>query len=363
MSSMSRLIHLICSAALIVVGLTSPAMGSSTIPSIIYERHSPALVDDAPYISGFECLVHGEITAGKPSCDYYKALVSRPLKISETKISEEVCFKELTPVSIPREYKIETTYRILVETKLDERGEFEGVTFARIISLPENLQEGETTPWYETRSVALYNCDLPYDGKSALGVEQKTGRIATLSKTYNIPILDNELSELLRLRAEEEKLQSKMQIAVVKMIINGEINPAALGGGKPLSGEMLDKLPNDILMSMSEVRQRIEAIEAPFEAAAKADIIRKKMAKLSKKSGVPISFKEMEETVALNAEKDRIQKRTEHEAGIKWKAKGGPVSAFQNPLPNAEDDVRLKEIEARLNEIYAPHDLDRVISE
>ena len=363
MYSMSRLIHLIGSAAVIVFGLAPPAMGWSTIPSVVYERYPDALLDEAPYISGFECLIHGENIASKPICDYYKAVASRPLKISKTKTSEEICFKDFTPVSIPSEYKAETIYRIIVETKLDERGEFEGVTFARILSLPEDLQEGKTTPWYVTTTVALYNCDLPYDGKSALGVEQKTGRIETLSKTYNIPILDNELSELVQLRAEEEKLQSEMQVAVVKMIINGEINPAALGGGKPLSGEMLDKLPNDILMSMSEVRQRIEAIEAPFKAAAKADIIRKEMAKLSKKSGVPISFKEMEETVALNAEKDRIQKRTEFEAGIKWKAEGGPVSAFQKPLPNAEDDVRLKEIEARLNAIYAPHDLDRVISE
>ena len=359
---MSRLIHLIGSAAVIVFGLTPPAMGSSSIPSVVYEKYSDALLDEAPYISGFECLVHGENIAGKPICDYYKAVASRPLKISRTKTSEEICFKDFTPVSIPREYKAETIYRIIVETKLGERGEFEGVTFARILSLPEDLQEGKTTPWYETRSVALYNCDLPYDGKSALGVEQKTGRLATLSKTYNIPILDNELSELVQLRAEEEELQSEMQIAVVKMIVNGEINPAALGGGEPLSGEMLDKLPNDILMSMSEVRQRIEAIEAPFEAAAKADIIRKDMVKLSKKSGVPISSKEMEETVALNAEKDRIQKRTELAAVIRWRAEGGPVSAFQKPLPNAEDDVRLKEIEARLNTIYAPHDLDRGIS-
>ena len=361
MRIMSRLIHLIGSAAVIVFGLTPPAMGSSTIPNVTYEIHPGVILDNAPYISGFECLVHGEDYYRRPVCDYYKAEVSSP--VMESKTSGEVCFKEVTPAGVPREYKPEIIYRIIVEPELGKKGYYEGVTFARILSLPEDLREGETTPWYVTTTIALYNCDVPYDGKSALGVEQKTGRIETLSKTYNIPILDNELSELVQLRAEEEKLQSEMQVAVVKMIINGEINPAALGGGKPLSGEMLDKLPNDILMSMSEVRQRIEAIEAPFKAAAKADIIRKEMAKLSKKSGVPISFKEMEETVALNAEKDRIQKRTEFEAGIKWKAEGGPVSAFQKPLPNAEDDVRLKEIEARLNAIYAPHDLDRVIFE
>jgi len=355
MCTVSRFTHLIGSAALIVFGLPSPAMSSSTIPSVVYERYPDALLDEAPYISGFECLVHGENIAGKPICDYYKAVASRPLKISKTKTSEEICFKDFTPVGIPPgEYKVETIYRIIVETKPGERGEFEDVTFARILSLPEDLREGETTQWYVTTTVALYNCDLPYDGKPALGVEQNTGRIETLSKTYNIPILDNELSELVQLRAEEKKLQSEMQIAIVKMIMSGEINPAALGGGAQLSGEMMDKLPKDVLLSMSEVSQRLEAIEAPFEAAEKADKIREEMTKLSETSGVPISISEIEETIALNAEKDKIKKRNRLEAERRWRLEGGPLSAVQKPLPNAEDDVRLKEIEARLKAIYAP---------
>ena len=100
--------------------------------------------------------------------------------------------------------------------------------------------------------------------------------------------------------------------------------------------------------------QRIEAIEAPFEAAEKADKIREEMAKLSETSGVPISIGEIEETIALNAEKDKIQKRNRLEAERKWRLEGGPLSAVQKPLLNAEDDVHLKEIEARLKAIYPP---------
>ena len=78
------------------------------------------------------------------------------------------------------------------------------------------------------------------------------------------------------------------------------------------------------------------------------------MTKLSETSGVPISLGEIEETITLNAEKDKIQKRIGLEAERKWRLEGGLLSAVQKALPNAEDDVRLKEIEARLKAIYAP---------
>jgi len=345
---MSRFTNLIGSVALIVFGLTSPATGSS-IPDVAYEKHPGVLLDEAPYISGFECLVHGE-EYGRPVCNYYKAVISSPQMISKT--SEEICFKELTLVSIPREYKAETIYHFIIETDRHEHDGFVGTTLARILSKPADVQ----TLWYETTTVALYDCDVPYDEtSSALGVRQKTDRIERLSKTHNIPILDNELSELVQLRAEEKKLQSEMQVALMKMIISGEINPAALlGGGGQLSDKMIDKFPKDILLSMSKVSQRIEAIEAPFEAAEKADKIREVMAKLSETSGRPISFGEIEETIALSAEKDKIQKRIGLESERQWRLEDGPLSAVQKPLPNEEDDVRLKEIEARLKAIYAP---------
>ena len=353
---MSRFTHLIGSAALIVSGLTSPATGSSRIPDVAYEKHPGAVLDEAPYISGFECLVHGE-KYGRPVCDYYKAVLSSPLTTS--KISEEICFKELTDVTIPREYKAEKIYRFIIETELGKQGSYyEGFTFARILSNdpyphPNVLKHNR---WLETTTVALYDCDVPYDEQSsALGVRQKMDPIERLSKTHNIPILDNELNELVQLRAEEKKLQGEMQVAIVKMIMSGEINPAALlGGGEQLSDKMLDKLPKDILLRISEVNQRIEDIEAPYQAADKADKIRKEMTKLSETSGAPISLGEIEETITLNAEKDKIQKRIGLEAERKWRLEGGPLSAVQKALPNAKDDVRLKEIEARLKAIYAP---------
>jgi len=188
---------------------------------------------------------------------------------------------------------------------------------------------------------------------TAYGVQQELDRIEILSKTHNIPILDSEMSELIQLHAEEQKLQSKIQLVIMNALTSGQLDVTALDGGQ-LSDEGVKKLPKDLLLRMSEVNARIETIEAPFNAADKADKIREDMAKLNETSGVSISFADIEETVVLNAEKDKILNRIQLESSRKWRAEGGPVTDVQNPLPNAEDDARLKIIEARLKEISAP---------
>jgi len=195
--------------------------------------------------------------------------------------------------------------------------------------------------------------DLHTKVSTAHGVKQEIDHIEILSKTHNIPILDNEMSELIQLHTEEQKLQSELQLVIINAMTSGEIDASAFGGGQ-LSGEVIEKLPKDLLLRMSEVSARLEAIEAPFNTADKADKIREDMAELSEASGVPISFGDIEETVVLNAEKDEILKRIRLEAEQKWRAEGGPVTDVQNPLPNADDDARLKMIEARLKAISAP---------
>jgi len=189
----------------------------------------------------------------------------------------------------------------------------------------------------------------------AQSVKSEIDRLEKLSKTHNITILDNERSELIQLYREKHMFQGDMSAALMKALISedGQFNAAAIKDGQ-VSGEVIDKLPRDLLIRMSEIEQRIETIQAPFEAAEKAGKIREKMTKLSETSGVAISSDDIAETMELNAEKDRILKRTQLEAGKKWVAEGGAVSALQNSLPNAEDGARLKEIEARLKAISVP---------
>lgn len=213
-------------------------------------------------------------------------------------------------------------------------------------------QMNPATPsgWRESRRQ-----ELQVKVQTAHGVQQEINRLKALSAAHNIPILDNEMSELIVLHAENQKLQADMQTAIVNVLIdpNGQVNTEALAGGQ-LSDDVIDRLPQDLLLRMSNVSERLDAIQAPFDAAEKADDIRKDMAVLSEISGVPISSGDIEKTVALSAEKDRIMKRVEREVTRKWKAEGGAVSAFKPLIPNAEDAERLEVIEAKLNEISAP---------
>lgn len=186
----------------------------------------------------------------------------------------------------------------------------------------------------------------------ARGVDRATTRINQLSKSHNIPILDSEMSELIELFTAEQTLNHDLQLAIMKAVTSddGTINAGALGAGQ-LNAGVIEKLPRDLLLRMSEVSERLDALQAPFEAAERADSIRQNMPKLSEASGVPISFNDIEETVSLNAEKDQILKRTRLEATRKWKAEGGPISAIQKPNLNTQDAARIKEIDARLKEI------------
>ena len=185
----------------------------------------------------------------------------------------------------------------------------------------------------------------------ARGVERATTRIKQLSKNQNIPILDNEMSELIELFTAKQTLNHDLQLAIMDAVTqDGKINAAALGAGQ-LNAGVIEKLPRDLILRMLEVSERLDALQAPFEAAERADSIRQNMPKLSEASGVPISFNDIEETVSLNAEKDQILKRTRLEATRKWKAEGGPISAIQKPNLNTQDAARIKEIEARLKEI------------
>ncbi len=191
--------------------------------------------------------------------------------------------------------------------------------------------------------------------QGARQAKRETDRIKRLSAAHNIPLLDNEMSELIGLHAENHKLQGEMNTAILQAIKgpNGQIHAEAISGGQ-LSADVFERLPKPLLYRMSEVNGRLDAIQAPFLAAEKAQKIRLDMAKLSETSGVPISSVEIEEAVFLNAEKDRIIKNTQREAGRKWKAEGGPLNIGTAPVPNAEDAARLEQIEARLKAISAP---------
>ena len=179
-------------------------------------------------------------------------------------------------------------------------------------------------------------------------MQRLTQRIENLSATHNISLSDSEISELTALKAEETQFANAVNIAMI------EAQKESQAGGKSVSqSDLMSKIPKHIVQRMMDVQFRVQAIEGPLKAAENADRVEQRLMQLSQSSGVSILSSEINEAIALNAEKDKIQTRTQFEAARKWLAEGGTL-LDSLPLPNDVDYARLKEIEARLEEISTP---------
>jgi hypothetical protein len=167
---MFRRLNSIGRIALTALGLASYSLAQgSSLPETAYELDRGDLFDGALYISNFECLVFGENWLKQQACLYYKATVSDPQTPDKT--SKEICFKEFNTVSKPRDFKSEKALRVKYETTSDRR-DFRGsylegaISAARIISNERTNKTPPQSKWYETTTVALYDCDAPLDASS-----------------------------------------------------------------------------------------------------------------------------------------------------------------------------------------------------
>lgn len=184
---------------------------------------------------------------------------------------------------------------------------------------------------------------------AAREVKYVTDRMADLSATYNISLSDSEISELTQLEMEKRKFQIEVSKATVEAQKNAQHT-----GGEVSQNKVIEKMPKHLLQRMIDIEMRTRAIQAPLLAAEKADRIQTRMTQLSQDSGVPILSGEIAETIALNAEKDRIESDTEFNSIKKWLFEGGDIDAAEEALPNDEDYARIKEIDARIKEISGP---------
>ncbi len=162
---MLKPLNSIARIVLTAFGLASYTLAQgSSLPETSYEIDTGDLLDGAPYISNFECLVFGENLFKQQACLYYKASVSDLLTSGKT--SKEICFKDAMTVSKPRDFISETNLRIVFETtpnKPNYTGHIAGATsIARIISNePVNKTAPHGNRWHETTTVALYDCAVP----------------------------------------------------------------------------------------------------------------------------------------------------------------------------------------------------------
>jgi len=166
-------------------------------------------------------------------------------------------------------------------------------------------------------------------------------RIDRVSASHNISLSDSELNELNALELEQREFSNALNKA---MIESQSKNQAA--GGNINQTDILNAIPKHELQRMIEIKD-------PLEAAEKAARIKQQLQNLSAQSGVTILSAEIDETIALEAEKRKIERRAQTEAMEKWLEDGGEIFGGQ-PLPNDEDYARLKEIETRIKDIKAP---------
>ena len=183
---------------------------------------------------------------------------------------------------------------------------------------------------------------------SARRMQRLADRIDRVSASHNISLSDSELNELNALELEQREFSNALNKA---MIESQSKNQAA--GGNINQSDILNAIPKHELQRMIDVQLRMQEIKDPLEAAEKAARIKQQLTSLSEQSGITILSAEIDETIALEAEKKRIERRAQTEAMEKWLEEGGEVLGGQ-PLPNDEDYARLKEIEARIKEIKAP---------
>ena len=174
-------------------------------------------------------------------------------------------------------------------------------------------------------------------------------RVDKLSSAYNISLSDSEISELSALEAENQKIIMSFSKAMVDAQKESQ-----LSGVKISRAEIMNKLPKHLLQGMMETQIRIQAIEGPIKAAEKAERLKNSLDKLSQESGVAILQSEIDETIALHAEKDRIQSNAQRQAMENWLEERGDINPNSPPMINDEDYARIKEIDARIKAISAP---------
>lgn len=177
--------------------------------------------------------------------------------------------------------------------------------------------------------------------------QQQIDIMKNASKEHNISISDSELNELTRLQAEQVKLSQ-----VLSKAVNEFRSQTQASGGKPSLAGFTTSLPKYELQRFIDVRARIEAIKAPIESAQRAARIKNKLTALSQQSGITILSSEIEETIALSAEKARIEKKAQRENMEKFLDGSGALGS--QPFPNDKDYARLKEIDARIKDLAAP---------
>ena len=182
----------------------------------------------------------------------------------------------------------------------------------------------------------------------ATQAQGRAQQLAAAREKFNINISEHDMAELSKLEAEKREIEQALNLSTQ------EAQKETARTGKPLSQQdIFNKIPRDQIQKRWEIEQRIKAIQAPLKAAQAANRIRERMSTLSKQSGVTVLSSEIEEVIALEAEKLSLSEKAQREHYQKW-LDGGDLVPSPTPIHSDADYARIKEIEARLKSISAP---------
>jgi len=180
--------------------------------------------------------------------------------------------------------------------------------------------------------------------KAAQNFQATRVNLRTLSEIHNIPFSDSEIEAVVELEREKQIIMSDYRNAMMEFSKNRRDSGALTN---------LADRPQMDQTRLSELDRRIKAIKGKLDAAVTAARARTELTRLSKQYNVPILVNEIDELMALMAEKESLEMRFNTDFLTPWLNAGGLNSGPQ-PLMNNTDYERIKAIDARIKAIRSP---------
>lgn len=180
--------------------------------------------------------------------------------------------------------------------------------------------------------------------RAAQSLKPLRKNLRRLSETSNFPLTDEKIDRLIELQSEKQQLEAEHQRATIEWSRNRSKTDGYIDNSN---------YPDPDRTRIHEIERQIKAIRGPLDAAAGAAKIRQEMLGLSAQYNIPILDNEIEELIALTAEKNRIDTRFQDDVYKPW-IDGARKDGVPPPLMNRADYERVKVIEDRIKAIRRP---------
>ena len=173
-------------------------------------------------------------------------------------------------------------------------------------------------------------------------------KLAEDMRNYHITISKSRQRELISLNTQKNELLKSIDHVREEIKNNGTKQGLTF-----THSELFNKVSRHLIAQRLKIDQRMDEIYAPLKTTKEAEKIRKYMTYLSQRTGMAFLPGELEEAIALNAEKLRLTEAGERKALQKW-VDDEAYEFTPQSINEATDMARINEIGARYREIIAP---------